>query len=72
MQYHLIVMVLAEYSSGYSLFAFHMMLATSILTLLKTIVQLVLHSPCILAIIPINDQGGCDPQRVGSFYVLSD
>jgi len=35
MQYHLIVMVLAEYSSSYSLFACHMMLATSILTLLK-------------------------------------
>ena len=30
MQYHLIVMVLAEYSSSYSLFACHMMLATSI------------------------------------------
>ena len=35
MQYHLIVMVLAEYSSSYSLFACHTMLATSILTLLK-------------------------------------
>jgi len=30
MLYHLIVMVLAEYSSSYSLFACHMMLATSI------------------------------------------
>jgi len=35
MQYHPIVMVLAEYSSSYSLFACHMMLAASILTLLK-------------------------------------
>ena len=35
MQYQLLVMVLAEYSSSYSLFAYHMMLATSILTLLK-------------------------------------
>ena len=34
MQYYL-VMVLAEYSSSYSLFACHMMLATSSLTLLK-------------------------------------
>jgi len=33
--YHLLVMVVAEYSSSYSLFACHMMLATSILTLLK-------------------------------------
>ena len=47
MHYHPIVMVLAEYSSSYSLFACHMMLATSILTLLmqsqqhfQTIVQL--------------------------------
>jgi len=35
MEYQLLVMVLAEYSSSYSLFACHMMLATSILTLLK-------------------------------------
>jgi len=35
MQYHLLGMVLAEYSSSYSLFTCHMMLATSILTLLK-------------------------------------
>jgi len=35
MQYHLLLMVLAEYSSSYSLFACHTMLATSMLTLLK-------------------------------------
>ena len=35
MQYRALMMVLAEYSSSYSLFACHMMLATSILTLLK-------------------------------------
>jgi len=37
MQYHLLAMVLAENSSSYSLFACHMMLATSTLnlTLLK-------------------------------------
>ena len=35
MQYHLLVMILAEYSSSYSLFACHMMSATSVLTLLK-------------------------------------
>ena len=35
MQYHLFMIVLAEYSSSYSLFACHMRLATSILTLLK-------------------------------------
>jgi len=35
MQYHLIVMMLAEKSSSYSLFACHTMLTTSILTLLK-------------------------------------
>ena len=33
MQYHLMVMVLAEYSSSYSLFACQMMLATSVLSL---------------------------------------
>jgi len=35
MQYHLIMMVLTEYSSSYSLFTCHVTLATSILTLLK-------------------------------------
>jgi len=35
MQYYLLMMVLAEYSSSYSLFAHHMMLATPILTLFK-------------------------------------
>jgi len=36
MHYHLLMMVLAEYSSSYSLFACRMMLATSILTLLNS------------------------------------
>jgi len=35
MQYHLLVMVLAEYSSTLSLPVIRLMLATSILTLLK-------------------------------------
>jgi len=35
MQYNLLMMVLAEYSSSYSLFACHITLATSSLTLLK-------------------------------------
>jgi len=35
MYYHFLMMVLAEYSSCYSLFACHMMLATSIFTLLE-------------------------------------
>ena len=57
MQYHLIVMELAEYSSSYSLFVCHTKLATSILTLLKlsniskplcsllTLAHNILHSP---------------------------
>ena len=36
MQYHVLMMVLTEYSSSYSLFACHMMLATSIFDLAQT------------------------------------
>ena len=57
MQYHLLVMALAEYSSSYSLCACHMMLTMSMLSLLKlsniskplcsslTLTPNVLHSP---------------------------
>ena len=58
-QYHLLVMVLAEYNSSYSLLSCRMMLATSFLTLLqlsnffKTIVQLAHAPPMISCIHPV-------------------
>jgi len=46
MQYHLLVMVLAEYSSTLSLLVIRLMLATSILTLLKlSNVSKLIHPP---------------------------
>ena len=78
MQYHLLLMVLAEYSSSYSLFTCHMMLATydagniyfdlaETQQHFQTIVQLAHARPtmsCIHLVVTIfNTQGFCETSR---------